>query len=220
MTDLGGRSAERRRAPLSGRGEVSRARLLQAARQVFGRLGYLDTSIADITTAARVSQPGFYTYFESKDEIFRELARTVIGEMVDALSVDAPPPRADPTPRGRVRASIEQYVEVFRANARFAGLIEQVGTLSPDMYAEHLRLREMFTERASSAIARMQRDGVADRGLDAVMTAEVLGAMVYSTCYTWLTLGQAFDETRLVGELVEAWSRTLRLDGEAGARVG
>ena len=61
--------------PLSRRGLDTRRKLLDAAEEVFGELGYHDASIVKITEAAGVAQGTFYLYFASKQEIFDELVR-------------------------------------------------------------------------------------------------------------------------------------------------
>jgi len=47
-----------------------RMRILRAAMNVFGRLGYADTRVEDIIEDAGVSRPTFYRYFRSKDDVF------------------------------------------------------------------------------------------------------------------------------------------------------
>jgi AcrR family transcriptional regulator len=61
---------------LSARGLETRNKLLEAAEQVFGDLGFHDASIVKITEAAGVGQGTFYLYFGSKQEIFDELVPT------------------------------------------------------------------------------------------------------------------------------------------------
>ncbi|HEY8755865.1 MAG TPA: TetR/AcrR family transcriptional regulator [Candidatus Dormibacteraeota bacterium] len=61
---------------LTARGERTRSRLVAAGEEVFGRRGYHDASIAEITQAAGVAQGTFYLYFESK----RDLLRAVVEE--------------------------------------------------------------------------------------------------------------------------------------------
>lgn len=60
-------------APRTARGELTRAKLLEAAEKVFSECGYSDASIVRITEAAGVAQGTFYLYFSSKLEIFEEL---------------------------------------------------------------------------------------------------------------------------------------------------
>lgn len=47
-----------------------RMRILRAAMNVFGRLGYADTRVEDILEDAGISRPTFYRYFRSKEDVF------------------------------------------------------------------------------------------------------------------------------------------------------
>ena len=62
-------------APKTARGARTRARILKAAEDAFGSLGYHRAGITDITRGAGVAQGTFYTYFSGKEEILRELVR-------------------------------------------------------------------------------------------------------------------------------------------------
>lgn len=59
--------------PRTARGEETKRKLLEAAEQVFSRVGYADASISRITDTAGVGQGTFYLYFDSKLQIFNEL---------------------------------------------------------------------------------------------------------------------------------------------------
>jgi AcrR family transcriptional regulator len=61
---------------LTARGERTRSRLVAAGEEVFGRRGYHEASIAEITQGAGVAQGTFYLYFDSK----RDLMRAVVKE--------------------------------------------------------------------------------------------------------------------------------------------
>ncbi|WP_448590326.1 TetR/AcrR family transcriptional regulator [Thermoflexus hugenholtzii] len=69
------------RAPVTVRGEQTRRRLLEAAEEVFGELGFRRASIAEIVRRAGVAQGTFYLYFDSKEEIFRALVRYMSHEL-------------------------------------------------------------------------------------------------------------------------------------------
>ncbi|MBN9622078.1 MAG: helix-turn-helix transcriptional regulator [Actinobacteria bacterium] len=64
-----------RPAPRSPRGLRTRTALVEAARTVFERDGYLEARITDITKEAGVAAGSFYTYFDSKEEIFEAEVR-------------------------------------------------------------------------------------------------------------------------------------------------
>ncbi|WP_391207856.1 TetR/AcrR family transcriptional regulator [Psychrobacillus sp. L4] len=54
-------------------GEVTRQLLLEKAIEQFAEYGYHATKISDIVNKAKVTQPTFYLYFESKEAIFLEI---------------------------------------------------------------------------------------------------------------------------------------------------
>jgi AcrR family transcriptional regulator len=206
-----GQQERREAGPLTGKGQARKAALLDAARRVFERRGFLDTRVADIVAEARVAQGTFYTYFDSKDAVFRAVATGVVGEMLVALRADA----HGGTPYERAYAAMERFVDAYRPRARIIALVEQVGTFTPELRHLRLQVREAFVERAARGIAHQQEAGVADRSLDPVLAAEVLGAMVDHTCYVWLTLGREFDRDALLRTLTTVWVRAIGAEAPA-----
>ena len=67
--------------PGTARGKRTRARIMDAAEEVFGQMGFEAASITAITQAAGVAQGTFYVYFPSKHAIFVELIKD-FGERV------------------------------------------------------------------------------------------------------------------------------------------
>jgi AcrR family transcriptional regulator len=58
---------------IGARGATTRSRITEVSLELFGRLGYFDTSVDAIAKAAGVSRATLYQYFKGKDEIFLEL---------------------------------------------------------------------------------------------------------------------------------------------------
>ena len=88
-----------RRAPFSdnpnvgARGQRTQQRILDAALQVFGEVGYHRCSINRVTTVAGCSRVSFYQYFASKEDLFRELAGQVarqVSASTEALGAIGP----------------------------------------------------------------------------------------------------------------------------------
>ena len=200
-----GQQERREAGPLTGKGQARKAALLDAARRVFEKRGFLDTRVADIVAEARVAQGTFYTYFDSKDAVFQAVATGVVGEMLVALRTDT----HSGTPYERAYAAMERFVDAYRPRARIIALVEQVGTFTPELKHLRLQVREAFVERAARGIAHQQESGIADKSLAPVLTAEVLGAMVDHTCYVWLNLGRDFDRDALLRTLTTVWVRAI-----------
>jgi AcrR family transcriptional regulator len=75
------------KAPRTARGERTRRRILDAALAEFGDRGFGDTGIVDITRRAKVALGTFYTYFDSKEEVFRAL----VNDMSEQVRVAVAP---------------------------------------------------------------------------------------------------------------------------------
>lgn len=58
---------------VNSNGERSKRLLLEKAIELFSERGYHQTKISDIVTAANLTQPTFYLYFQSKESIYKDL---------------------------------------------------------------------------------------------------------------------------------------------------
>ncbi|MGQ0590613.1 MAG: TetR/AcrR family transcriptional regulator, partial [Sphingosinicella sp.] len=75
MNQLGQTAVSADKAPRTERGRKTVRKLLEAAAREFGERGYHEAAITGITQRAGVALGTFYTYFESKEELFRALVR-------------------------------------------------------------------------------------------------------------------------------------------------
>ncbi|MBS4214961.1 TetR/AcrR family transcriptional regulator [Neobacillus rhizophilus] len=72
-------------APKTDRGTKTKQKLLVAAEEVFGEMGFFQAGITDVTKKAKVSQGTFYTYFQSKEDIYRELVMDMQKQLRKAI---------------------------------------------------------------------------------------------------------------------------------------
>lgn len=66
--------------------DEQRAHILGAARQVFARKGFHQTSIKDIMEEAKVSNGAIFTYFKTKDEMILEIIRENLGQIIQRIN--------------------------------------------------------------------------------------------------------------------------------------
>jgi AcrR family transcriptional regulator len=197
--------ARRDQGPVTDRGAQRKEALLTAARRVFERKGFIDTRVSDIAKEAKVSHGTFYTYFDTKEAIFKAVSHAVIDSMLASMAITIPSTDF----HDRVRDSVRRFVEAYRPNATMIGLMEQVGTFSPEMRELRLDVRETFVRRTERGINRMKEGGLTDPDLDVEYTAESLGAMLEYTCYVWFSLDRPFEEDRLIDALSAIWEKAL-----------
>ena len=143
---------------LSRRGQETRARLLEAAEQVFADLGYHDASIVKITEAAGVAQGTFYLYFCGKREIFDELVRDLNRRVRHAMK------DASSHGRTRVEAELLGFQAYFRFTAEHTALyriIRQAEFVSPEMLRYHYdKLSRGYVQALRGAVAAGEVGGI------------------------------------------------------------
>ncbi|MEU9886281.1 TetR/AcrR family transcriptional regulator [Sphaerisporangium sp. NPDC051011] len=156
------------KASRTPRAERTRARLLEAAEQVFARLGYHDASIVKITEAAGVGQGTFYLYFSGKLQIFDELVDDLNRRVRHAMS------EASATGRDRIEAERLGFEAFFRFTAEHPALyriIRQAEFVSPAALRRHYtRIVEGYAE----GLRRAGAAGEIAEGIDPVVAAWAL----------------------------------------------
>jgi AcrR family transcriptional regulator len=192
---------------VAGKRARTRRKLLDAARVVFERDGFHDARLADIVQEAEVATGTFYNYYDSKEEIFRDLMDTVVADLIERSSEHDVPPRDDPI--GRIYASNRAYVRGYRRHARLMTLLLQLGEIGD---TAQLNIRATFERRLSRAIRRWQEAGLAYADLDPVYTANALAYMVDRFLYEWTVLNLEYDEEQVIETLSKLWVRALGLD--------
>jgi AcrR family transcriptional regulator len=184
-------SVEREKAngPRSRKGIQTRARLLEAAKRVFEEHGFLAARISDIAEWAGLSHGSFYHYFESKEEIFREVAAAVderLSAPLDSVILDS---SSAAPPRERVREAIRRHLESYRDEARIMGVIEQVSRYDDHVQASRLVRHKHYRDQVADSIRQLQRHGLADPTLDPTIASAGLGAMTSRFAEMWLVQG-------------------------------
>jgi AcrR family transcriptional regulator len=107
-----------RRAPFSdnprvgARGQRAHQRILTAALQVFGEVGYHQCGVIRITEVAGCSRAAFYQYFSSKEDVFRHLAGQVARQLV-ASAEALGPVTPDAVGWQTLRAWVERHGEIW-----------------------------------------------------------------------------------------------------------
>src|SRR3954447_18375101 len=102
------------------RQDISRSQLLDAAEEVFGRKGFHETTLKEVAELAEFSVGSVYSFFENKDDLFRQmfvrrgnefmaLLREVVGD--DAGSATE-----------QLHGMTDLEVGYFRTHARFGRL--------------------------------------------------------------------------------------------------
>jgi AcrR family transcriptional regulator len=124
------------KTPKTARGKRTREKLLQAAEIEFGEKGFHEAGVSGITHRAGVALGTFYTYFESKDEIFQALVSFMSQRTRRWIAVrvaDAPDRMA------AERMGLEAYIEFARLHKGIYRIISEAEFVANDAYREHYK---------------------------------------------------------------------------------
>lgn len=120
--------------PKTKRGRKTRNRLLEAAEIEFGRKGFHEASISGITYRAGVALGTFYTYFESKEEIFRALVRYMSRRTREWIAerITGATSRLEAERKG-----IGAFIEFARQHKSIYRIITEAEFVAPEEYRAH-----------------------------------------------------------------------------------
>ncbi|HEV3383061.1 MAG TPA: TetR/AcrR family transcriptional regulator [Trebonia sp.] len=202
--------------PTSPRGRRTRTALLRAAREVFEEKGFDEARIADITARAGAAYGSFYTYFGSKEAVFRELVQDFARAVFTASRASDLP---GASPEDKIRHTTRVYLETVADHAHLIVVFEQVAARDEYFRSLLLEVRDMFIDRIAGGTRRLQADGLAAPDLDAVMCAHLLGGMIENIGRMMYTYRQPLNLERLVDEATALWARAIGLR-PGGGRTG
>jgi AcrR family transcriptional regulator len=152
--------------------------IIEAARDIFAKKGYEDTTIAEIAEAADVAVGTVYLYFRNKREIYTSVS---LDQMV-AIAAVMEDPRIVTLPFERVpRAIIEAVFRICHQNNRLMSLFK-VDIQSEEELQQHKAAGELMT----NTIDNFLRQSIAQGQLmpfDTEMYAKILFGLVDSALY-------------------------------------
>ena len=100
--------------------DLSRAQLLDAAEEVFGRKGFHEATLKEVAELAEFSVGSVYSFFDNKDDLFRQIFVRRGDEFMPALRGALRP--EDGTPREQLHRLVDFEVGFFRQHPRFGRL--------------------------------------------------------------------------------------------------
>lgn len=161
------------KTPRTARGQKTLRRLIEAAAIEFGERGYHDAAITGITQRAGVALGSFYTYFESKEEVFRALVRDMshsVRQHVAEAVRDAPDRLA------AERLGLTAFIAFVRKHRELYRIIEEAQFVAPDVYREHyLTFADGYRRNLAAAAAR----GEITDGADEPRSWALIGMSVF-----------------------------------------
>jgi len=197
---------------LSDRGRRTRVQLLEAAQTVFERQGFFDVRVADIVKEAGVAHGTFYTYFGSKEEVFRSLIEEHQGLTEQAASTAVSLSHAS-TPRARIEASNRAYIEGYVRHGRLMQLWWEASALHVDLADLLEGLIVYNIGRTEHFLRRLKKAKSISPDVDPAYAARALNAMVMQFAIRiFRDKAGKVDIDKAVRTVTDIWCRGIGLD--------
>lgn len=215
VADAGTRSISQRRnsarRDASAGYEQRRQRLLAAAAEVFKEKGYGATSINDIAAGMGSDRATVYYYYGSKQEIYLDLIRQAVEQIVviaEAAAVDPAPATV------RLRLLFEATLDGYERHYPYLHLFvqEDVRRISPDSEPRNANLED-WVSRFEAAFVSIVEEGI-ERGefrdsLDPkVAMYAMLGSINWS--HRWFLPGGRFTGSELGSQFADMFLQGIR----------
>jgi AcrR family transcriptional regulator len=170
-------SASDGKTPRTARGERTLRKILEAAREEFGERGFSDASIVGITSRAKVALGTFYTYFDSKDAVFRALVADMSAQVRDHV---APAFKGAKDGIDAERRALAAFLEFASGHKQVYRIIDEAEFVDPAGFRQHYETTaSRIAARLTEAAERGELSGdLTPDAIDAVAWA-VMGANVF-----------------------------------------
>jgi TetR/AcrR family transcriptional regulator len=141
--------------------DMSRQHLLDAAEEVFGRKGFHETTLREIAELAEYSVGSVYSFFESKDDLFRQIFVRRGEEFMPGLADVLADGKGDPLEQ--LHALVDFEIGFFRQHPHFGRLYlryssavlqaddREIDVVMRERYDEAMRLQASLIERGQAA---------------------------------------------------------------------
>ena len=141
--------------------DVGRTQLLDAAEEVFGRKGFHETTLKEVAELAEFSVGSVYSFFESKDDLYRQIFLRRGAEFMPAMQALLDDTGAEPV--AQLHALIDFQIGFFRSHPHFGRLYlrysnatmlsadREIDVAMRERYEEAMRLQAALVERGQRA---------------------------------------------------------------------
>lgn len=168
--------------PNTTKGRRTRTKLLEAARAVFARDGYVGATMSGVATEAGMSLGGLYRYFSDKEDLFSALIADTHDDLFRASG--ATEHRIEDDPYQALLEANTGYLTHYYDNRDIMRTLVEAANVDPQFRQFWWQMRNRHIDRFATVLrvkcGMDEVDGVDIRGV-----VEAVACMVEQSAYVW-----------------------------------
>ena len=198
MADPTAFDADGTKQPRTERGRKTMRAILDAATLEFAEKGFHEASISGITARAGVALGSFYTYFDSKDAVFKALVSDMSMQVRDHV---APHVIAAPNALAAEREGLSSFLDFVRAHKEIYRIIDESEFVDSASYRTHYETTAArIVQRLRAGAERGEvRDDAGEVHAWALMGMNVFLGLRYGV---WSEDGSTANVARIANDMV------------------
>ena len=177
--------------PQTTKGQRTRKNILNCARKVFARAGYVTLRMSDVAEESGVSMGALYRYFQNKDDLFVNLIGDIHEQMFSASRASEHDFAADPY--RALLAANRGYLKHYHENRDVMRALIEAGTVDE-------RFRDVWWQMRRRHIDRFVYALKTSHGIETVSgvsvrtVVESMASLVEQSAYTWFAQEELNDK--------------------------
>ena len=177
--------------PQTTKGQRPRKNILNCARKVFARAGYVTLRMSDVAEESGVSMGALYRYFQNKDDLFVNLIGDIHEQMFSASRASEHDFAADPYQA--LLAANRGYLKHYHENRDVMRALIEAGTVDE-------RFRDVWWQMRRRHIDRFVYALKTSHGIETVSgvsvrtVVESMASLVEQSAYTWFAQEELNDK--------------------------
>lgn len=190
------------------KGELTREKILEVARNLFNRKGFNATSINDLVAATGMQKGSLYFHFAGKDAIAREVLREATTEFMeflsDTLGSDDPGKNIDDF----FRSALDKHLTTgFVGGCIFGNTALEMSDSNPEFAEAIDRVFDEWIRRITVAVTGAQKNGQ----IRTDISSETIANLIVASIEGGIMMSRLKKDERPMKECLESLRITLDL---------
>lgn len=190
------------------KGEITREKILESARELFNTKGFSVTTINDLVQATGMQKGSLYFHFAGKDDIARAVLSEATSEFMDFLSEALGGDNPGASLEQFFRRVLEKHLSTrFVGGCLFGNTALEMSDFDPDFAAAIAKVFDQWSDKVAIVVAGAQQSGQ----IRTDISSETLANHIIATIEGGVMLSRLKKDERPLQKCLETLSITLEL---------